>query len=291
MRGVVVALMASACATGSSTVTRALLVPTMQAPMAASAPSQFWSGGVVLNAMPFGAGQGAAQEASGDQAAVVEPELGMVFRLVKHLLIGGKVYFSSGDWGVRTRADQAPLSGQAMAGGRVRMGFAWSGESGLGVIASLEPGLDFMPLAATGSGYGMGIFWLPELGGSAALTYERESVRFYAGLGATTLPVITSQVTIREPCFSGCTSTGDSTAVVVAATAGIRVKVTDSVFVALTVTQPLTRDDLAWTPIFALSLQADIARAEPAEPDGPQEPPHLPPGPPGPEWPAVPLPL
>jgi hypothetical protein len=289
----VLLLSVTGCATTAITISRSFMVPVMAPPAAAVAPDQFWSGHVGVNTMPFGASS-TSSSSGADEAAVVQPDLGMLFRVANsHFLIGFYGYVSAPDWGTRVAPDQIHLNGNVMVGGRVRTGFAWQSEQGLGVMATLEPGFDVLPFGygALGSA-SFTTFSLPQIGGSVTATYQTERMRLFGGLSATTLPIMTSKVTYLSTCVSDCASTGWDMTAVVAATTGVRVKLNNTVYAALTVSMPLNREKMGWTPIFALSLQAETPRPAPTEAEArPIEEPEEPPAgePPVSEPPLVPV--
>jgi hypothetical protein len=275
----VLLLSMTGCATTAVTISRSFMVPVMAPPAAAVAPDQFWSGHVGASTMPFGATSTSAGSGA-DEVAVVQPDLGMLFRLAEgHFLVGAYGFVSAPDWGTRTKADQIHLNGNVMVGGRLRFGFAWQSEHGVGVMGTVEPGFDVLPF-----GYGaLGTpqyttFSLPQIGGSVTATYQTQRVRLFGGIGVSTMPIMTSSVTYLSTCVEDCASTGWGMTANVTATTGARLKLSDTVYAALTVTMPINRESIGWTPIFALSLQAETSRPKPSaqEPtpiEDPEEPP------------------
>jgi hypothetical protein len=260
--------------------------------MAATAPSEFFSGSVSVSTMPWGVSGKSAASASGVQPAQLEGQGGLMFR-VSRVLIGIDGSVAPASLAAR-RGDQLSLAGDSLFSLRTRIGFGMSADSGIGFVASLEPGIDALPFVWGVAGGGSETHEnhvMPRLGASVAATYDMARVRLYAGLSGTTMPVLSETATLSSSCVAGCITLGQSLSGVIAFTTGARLKLGGPFAAAFTFTMPVTRVEVPWTPMLALSLSIEQPRAvqpeaepEPAPEEGrpPPRPPLVPAPPPVP---------
>ncbi|MBL8952992.1 MAG: hypothetical protein JNK82_19600 [Myxococcaceae bacterium] len=281
MRGLIVAVLCSGCA--GATVSRSVMSGLPPLPTAQVSPDEWLAAFAGSQISP--AHQLRTDTDTGVQVSAAQPEAGMLFLTAgKWLLVGASLYGAYSEWVRPSTPRQIDIKDSFMFGARSRIAFRGHFHPNAGVIVSLEPGLELLPMAEVVAGRiaFTSLHMLPTLGGSLVPYYETSRLRLFAGASASTMPAITATGVVTAGC-GGASCSGGALGVTfrVAVQAGIKVNLPEGFALSATATVPIDTVLPNLLPMVALALS--YQRAQPV-PD-PPEPQPAPLPPPPPAWP------
>ncbi len=253
-------------------VNRSLMVPLHDPPTAALTPSQRVAVHGSVSALPTTGPLTGGVPDTGVQVPGVQLSAGALTRFDSGVLLGGDAHGAVSSVAVKADHGQLTMGQGITAGARLRFGGAWTSTSGLGLTASVEPGLDVLALSDTLNGDTVATTFA--LGGSLTPTYEFGRARVFAGVMAALVPQMSR--TIQVTCFgNSCGDTGPKFGdygAAIGGTTGVRYQLAPDKAVALSAT--LTREPTGWVPALGLTFAIDVASRvdvteEPVGHDGP----------------------
>jgi hypothetical protein len=198
---------------------------------------------------------------------------GVQFGLPVGLMLGPELYMAPS--ALAQRADKSQLKAAAdnmMVCARLRVGYRRTVHGGTGVMLSLEPGVDAMPITDTFKGSGS--VWRPTLSGSITPFLQLRAMRIYGGAFFSLQPSMTRSAAVTYDTFLG-TDSGPrffdyAPAGGVVLGARVRIDRNQSLGAFVSVGYGV----YGWAPVIGLSWSFDFERA-PAVLD-PEDPPEQP---------------